>query len=289
MPTFNRGYCIGNAIESVINQTFKNWELIIVDNSSTDKTIELINEFNEPRIKIINIKNNGVIAKSRNNGIKCASGDYIAFLDSDDSWKSTKLQESIKYIEIGYDLIYHDLEIKLKNKSSYEIFKTKVAKTRKLKNNAFSDMVNNGNAIVTSSVVMRREVLIKTMNFSESEEIIGSEDYDLWLRIAENEAKFFRINEKLGYYFQGNNTSSPEKMVRSLNFIRDRYRDKYKQDIFGKSASHWYEMGKCYYKLGKFDMSKECFLGSIKNLNINLIALRAILYFAVIKIKNKWI
>ena len=96
IPTYNRGYCIQRCINSVIKQTFKNLELIIVDNYSSDNTFNLISDFDDERIKYFLFKNNNIIAKSRNYGLSKANGQYIAFLDSDDWWKSRKLEHSIR-------------------------------------------------------------------------------------------------------------------------------------------------------------------------------------------------
>ena len=84
IPTYNHGNYIGKAIKSLINQTYQNWEAIIIDNQSSDQTYEEIKNYSDSRIKYFEINNNGVIAKSRNYGISISKGDWIAFLDSDD-------------------------------------------------------------------------------------------------------------------------------------------------------------------------------------------------------------
>merc|ERR1711991_640976 len=88
--------------------THKNWELIIVDNNSVDNTCKIINSYKCKKIKLFNIVNKGIIAKSRNFGIKNSNGKYIAFLDSDDYWFKEKLEISLKYID-DYDFIYHPM------------------------------------------------------------------------------------------------------------------------------------------------------------------------------------
>ena len=92
IPTYPQATYIGKALQSIIDQTFKNWEAIIIDNHSTDDTQKILNQFVDPRIKCLKIKNNGIIAKSRNLGIKFAKGEWIAFLDSDDWWTKDKLE-----------------------------------------------------------------------------------------------------------------------------------------------------------------------------------------------------
>ena len=94
---------------SVLNQTYLNWEVLVIDNYSTDNTDALISEINDIRIKLFKIRNEGVVAVSRNLGIRNSSGEYIAFLDSDDLWLPKKLEISIKFLKQGADIVYHDL------------------------------------------------------------------------------------------------------------------------------------------------------------------------------------
>ena len=81
IPTYNHAKFISKALQSIIDQTFKKWEAIIIDNNSTDDTDKILKKFSDNRIKCLKINNNGVIAKSRNLGIKSAKGEWIAFLD----------------------------------------------------------------------------------------------------------------------------------------------------------------------------------------------------------------
>ena len=109
LPTYNRASTfLKEAIDSVFNQDYKNWELIIIDNNSSDNTLELIKKYNSEKISIYSINNNGIIAKPRNLGIKKSKGDYIAFLDSDDYWYKNKLQKCINAIKSGnYPIVCH--------------------------------------------------------------------------------------------------------------------------------------------------------------------------------------
>ena len=102
IPTYNHANFLGKALESVITQTFTNWEAIVVDNQSTDHTSQVISKFNDHRIKYIKISNYGIIAKSRNHGINVAKGEWIAFLDSDDFWPKEKLNLQIKDLSREY-------------------------------------------------------------------------------------------------------------------------------------------------------------------------------------------
>ena len=125
IPTYNHAKFISKALKSVIDQTYKNWEAIIIDNESVDETYKLVNDFNDPRIKYFKISNDGVIAKSRNLGIKEAKGDWIAFLDSDDWWTKDKLEVCFRKIGKNTDFIYHAYEYVNKSKS---FFKKKLLK-----------------------------------------------------------------------------------------------------------------------------------------------------------------
>ena len=110
IPTYNNSPLLMKAIKSVLDQDYQYWELIIVDNNSTDDTIDVIESFNDERIRYILIQNNGVIAKSRNIGIINAAGEYIAFLDSDDAWSKNKLSLCVKCLQEdpSIDIICHD-------------------------------------------------------------------------------------------------------------------------------------------------------------------------------------
>ena len=222
IPTYNREFCIGRAIKSVISQTFSNWELIIVDNNSTDNTIGVVNDFSDARISIEKIKNDGVVAKSRNRGVQLTNGKFVAFLDSDDWWEHNKLEVAVKKLLLGSDLVYHDLYIISKTpvKSNRHV----VMKSRSLYSPVFVDLLKNGNAIWNSSVVVRRSLLEKIGGLSEEEDLVGSEDFDGWLRIAQLSEKFDRLESVLGYYWNGGgNLTSAERTLRNNLFLRKRY------------------------------------------------------------------
>ena len=98
IPTFNQSNFLKESLNSVFNQDFKNFEVIVVDNFSKDKTQQVIKSYKE-KIIYRRIRNNGVIAKSRNIGIKKSRGKWIAFLDSDDYWSKSKLSKVFNYLK----------------------------------------------------------------------------------------------------------------------------------------------------------------------------------------------
>jgi glycosyltransferase involved in cell wall biosynthesis len=105
MPNFNGIKFIEYSIFSVIHQTYTNWELIIIDDCSTDNSIKIINQFTDTRIKLLKNPRNIGAANSRNKGIEYASGDVITFLDSDDTWASSKLERILVRDSVYFQVI----------------------------------------------------------------------------------------------------------------------------------------------------------------------------------------
>jgi glycosyltransferase involved in cell wall biosynthesis len=197
IPTYNRADLIPKAIQSVLDQTYQNWELIIVDNYSDDGTKEVIDSFRDPRISMLLIPRTGSVAASRNMGVHHANGEWIAFLDSDDWWFPTKLSTVCEVIQRNPDLIYHDLQIVTGPNDAKSRRKTK---SRKLKDPIFLDLLLNGNDISLSSVTVRKSIFMKVKGMNESLSFIAIEDYETWLRIAQITNLFVYIPRALGAY-----------------------------------------------------------------------------------------
>jgi len=169
IPTFNRATLLPRAIESVLAQTFLPSEIIVVDDGSTDNTKELV--LNYPQVTYIYKENRGV-SSARNEGIRRAKFEYIAFLDSDDTWHSEKM-----YSQLQSDaLVSYTDEVWIRDKQSIKIPK----KFRKNSPTTFESEIHFCN-IAPSSVVIHRKVFEKVGIFDTSLEVC--EDYDLWLRI----------------------------------------------------------------------------------------------------------
>jgi len=255
IPTYNRAIDLERALKSVQAQTFTQWEVLIVDNHSVDNTDEVVSGFNDPRIKLLKIHNNGVIAASRNMGIREASGEYIAFLDSDDWWKPEKLRLSLDALNAGADIVYHDLF--LVTKSEQRLFWKKVT-TRGLTRPVFVNLLTNGNCINNSSVVVKKKLLTSIGGVSEDYDLIAAEDYDCWLKIAKLTDKFTRIPKSLGYYWAGSgNISNPERTIENVDAIVLRYlNDKCMHHNGGVNWIH-YSRGRAYFLLRNFEMAKK--------------------------------
>ncbi len=197
IPTYNRSNELRRALLSVLNQTFKNFEIIVIDDGSTDDTSDMIKFNFHESVFYFKIENFGGPSKPRNIGIKLAKGDWVAFLDADDWWDENKLEICFKYINIETDFLYHKLKIKSKNNDIGNLY----INSQQLNKPVLRELLLNGNIISNSSVVVRRELLIDVGLIDERKSLIAAEDYNTWLKIASITDKFQYINSSLGYYW----------------------------------------------------------------------------------------
>jgi len=289
IPTYNHSKFISKALDSVINQTYKNWEAIIIDNNSTDNTDKVINRYIDPRIKHLKIDNDGVIAKSRNLGINEAKAEWIAFLDSDDWWTKDKLEVCLSKIDKNIDFIYHAHEYVEKSKF---FFKKKIIKGRELKKPILKDLligsITKGTQISNSSVIVRKNILFKIGGLNENKILVGADDYDTWLRIAQITDQFLYVNKKLSYYlFHNNNTqkkrdmSIPQKLA-----VKDFLHLFNKQQKLNLEIKLKYISGRYNYLNNNYEKAKNDFMFVIRNGVINL-KLRSLLMIILLIIKTK--
>jgi len=221
IPTYNRARDLQRALTSVIAQTFKNWEALIVDNHSEDGTTQVVEEFRDARLRLLSVHNHGVIAVSRNLGVREARGEYVAFLDSDDWWLPAKLERCVQALEAGADVVYHDLYVARTASSRPRLRR---ALTRPLASPVLTDLLERGNALVNSGVVVRRSTLLAAGGLSEDPRVASWEDYECWLRLARVTERFERLPEVFGFYWAGGgNVTAPARTVRNLNQLREMY------------------------------------------------------------------
>ena len=233
MPNYNSLY-LRRAIKSVINQTHKNWELIIVDNNSSNFPEKTIEEFKNEKILFFKYENNNIIGKSRNFAIKRAKYDWIAFLDSDDEWDKKKLSEvNNVIIKNNADIIFHGMYF-LPRKLG--IFKKIIKdKNESIKEPVFNTLIEDGNKIVNSSVVVKKIKLLDIGLISEKPEKFSWEDYDCWLRLSLKQNKFYFINKVLGYCWNGKGrvSNNSQSFKNSKNIMRT-YKDSIYKVLEGK-------------------------------------------------------
>lgn len=176
IPTYNRGWIIKEAVDSVLSQDFLGFEIIVVDDGSTDNTQDILSAYKND-IKVLKHNNQGVSA-ARNRGIALASGRFIAFLDSDDLWMPNKLSMQVDFLNINKEALICQTE---------EIWIRKnVRVNQKKRHKKLSGMIFEPSLclcmVSPSAVMIKRELFEAVGLFDES--LPACEDYDLWLRIS---------------------------------------------------------------------------------------------------------
>jgi len=222
MPTYNHAKFIGKAIDSVLSQTYKNFELIIIDNYSEDDTEKIVASYEDDRITYLKFRNNGIIAASRNHGIKHSHGDYIAFLDSDDIWYPEKLSlvKSIFKRYSDVDIVHHsEMEVCSDGRK-------RILNYGQVKQPAYTDLLFVSNKVSTSATVVRRELAVEVGGFSEDMDFNSAEDYDFWLKLAKAGGKFYYLNRVLGEYYRG-----PEAVTSKIEYHAQNAFNVYKSHI----------------------------------------------------------
>lgn len=214
MPAYNAANYIKESINSVLDQTFKDWELIIIDDGSLDNTAKMVKGFFEnPRIRYY-YQENGKQGKARNLGISKSRGKYLAFLDADDVWLPEKLEfQVIEIEEKNVDLIFSDSYIF----SNSEV--NKLSKKMNIQGSCFYDknaieLFLQGNRIPILTVLVKKEKVIAVGGFSEKLDIQNVEDYHLWLKLLMSNNIFYSSNQVLAKYREHNNSAtSSDKLV----------------------------------------------------------------------------
>lgn len=204
MPAYNCEKYVVEAINSILAQTYRNWELLVLDDGSKDNTLRIIKEFSQKdsRIKALpNGKNMGVSA-TRNRGIELASGEWIAFLDSDDMWKPEKLEKQFEIVEkeAAEFLFTGSSYINEEGESFKGIFEVPEKVTYK--------KLRNQNVISCSSVLVKKKYF-KNIKMEKDE---MHEDYAVWLRILKLGVIAYGVNEPLLIYRISRNSKSGNKI-----------------------------------------------------------------------------
>jgi glycosyltransferase involved in cell wall biosynthesis len=202
-PNFNAGKFISRSIESVLQQTYKNWELLIIDDGSTDNSVEIIEKFSteDVRIKLFKMDQNSGPALSRNAGIEKASGSFMAFLDSDDYWDKNKLaiqtkamvDGNLSFSFTGYSIVDEDNKfIKIQNAKPLV---------------SYNDLLTNnyiGCLTAMYSVTSLGKVYFPVL--------LKRQDWALWLSITKNGIYAVGIDVPLAYYTKRMNSVSSNKL-----------------------------------------------------------------------------
>ncbi len=200
IPVYNSSKHIKECIESVINQTYNNIEIIVVDDAGSDNSVEIIKSINDSRIKILELKQNVGVAMARNKGIEIATGDYICFLDSDDYWILDKLEKQVKFIEANnYKFIYSGYEFLKNNKTHKAHVPLSINYNQALKNTT----------IFTSTIMFNMQYLKKEDIYMPN---VKSEDTATWWKVLKKVITAYGIDEPLAVYRVGEKSLSSNKI-----------------------------------------------------------------------------
>lgn len=199
--SYNSEKYISETIESVLNQTYENWEWIISDDGSTDNTVSIIESFKDPRIKLVQSSQNSGAAVARNKALDLAQGRYITFIDSDDLWKPEFLEKSLHYLQTENEqLVYSSYERKDENLNP------------KLRDFIAPDKVTYQRILYNCPIPMLTAMYdSKEIGKIKIPEVEKREDHAMWISILKK-IKFARaINETLGIYRIRENSYSRNK------------------------------------------------------------------------------
>lgn len=189
LAVYNGENYLKEAIDSVLNQTFKDFELLIGFNGTIDNSKDIVNQYNDPRIRIFDYSNDKGKAKTLNKLLKEAKGDWLANQDDDDIWLPNKLEKQIQYT-INFDVIgtfiqYINEKNEIIGSPSLDIDHENIKKLS----------LNGNNQIANTSSIFKKEKVLEINGWREN--IEGIEDFDLWLRLIKNNNRFYNIPEYL--------------------------------------------------------------------------------------------
>lgn len=196
IPVYNSSKHIKECLNSVINQTYKNLEIIVVNDNSIDNTMDIVNSYKDKRIKVINLVKNSGVSIARNKGVEISTGDYICFLDSDDCWDLEKIEKQVNFIG-DKAFIYSDYEFYNNGKKHRVSVPKSLTYKQALKNTT----------IFTSTVMFNMKYLSKEDIYMPN--IRRGQDTATWWKILKKIDKAYGMNEVLSIYrVEGKSLSS---------------------------------------------------------------------------------
>ena len=229
MPVYNAENFLRKAIDSILAQTYKNFEFIIVDDGSTDSSRQIIEVYHDKRIKLLTHKMNKGIVAALNDGIAAARGKYIARMDADDISDPTRIEKQKIFLDTNKDVSVVGTFLKIINDQGKQLF-TIEPPTRPI---AIMQFLRNDSCIAHGSAMMRSSVLQKVGGYSDKKSVEHAEDYDLFVRIA-GISKLANIPEYLYTRHEHSATVSRRHLAEQYRHARE----------IGKRAKSALPMGK---------------------------------------------
>ncbi len=224
IPTYNRADLIMETLDTIFKQTYRNYEILVVDNCSTDNTETMLQPLvNEGRVKYIRHDRNYERSKSRNTGMENATGDYLSFLDSDDFMYPSCLQDAAGFIMANPEIKFFQNLYELVNNDRQKIYAYKFPS---LKNQY--EALANGNFISCIGGFLHKEIYTQ-FRFAEDSKLIGSEDYDVWFKILAR-YKMGRVSKVNCGVREHINRSVNHGVFETLNYQKDTVLNNIKKD-----------------------------------------------------------
>jgi len=215
IPTYNREKLVARSIESVLAQTYRNIEVIVVDDASTDNTKQIISKIKDNRLKYIRLRKNKGACYARNTGIKNATGKYIAFQDSDDVFHSDKLEKQLSnLISNKSDLDFCKIKLNLSD-DNFLIIPNDV-QDKELEENKIINLLCKGNFISTQAILAKRKIFD---NITFDEELPRLQDYDLIMRIASKYKVSYTKEVLVDLYRQNDSISNSVEKLKKSYFV----------------------------------------------------------------------
>lgn len=264
IPSHNHAHFLPECLASVKAQTYQDYEVIVVNNGSTDNTEEVIRNSTWDKLRYHYQEDSGSVARPRNTGIRLARGECVAFLDSDDLWYEKKLEKIMKVLDNdpSIDIISHDLYIAREGKEK------KIARCGPLSKDMVKSLVVK-NRLFGSATVVKKNVMLEINGFDESKDFIHVEDCEAWLRIAHLGKKFYFINEVLGEYrvHSSNLSNDFESVLRNAKKLVDTHFKKIRSKIpFYCYFVYLYRLSDIYFKFSVQYFFRKKYLKSLYNL-----------------------
>lgn len=244
IPTYNRGRLILNSVTSMLNQTYKNIELIVVDDCSTDNTEEILKSINDSRIKYVKLEKNSGACIARNKGIELSTGKFIAFNDSDDLWITTKLEKQLCFLKnYNADIVICKMECRTPENNFIHNFPN-IEFDRKI---SYKDLLKYNSA--STQTIFGKTDCFKEIIFDAT--MPRLQDWDEVLRLSQKYRIFYQNEILVNTFFQKDSISThPEKAVLAMQKIFEKHKDAILSDpaivesFFKKKASFVCKTGK---------------------------------------------